>query len=1267
MEEKLGEQMTIGQDLSKILSSLKKDGSARNTEEYFKKKSMMAADLLNKFQENHNELRKSLDEEHSYFKQDLDGQISKCYQEIKNYINTWQKSTPMSEEGTLKKMQYLKSQTRGEAAKLIQHLEVSSRNYPIAWELIKRRYNNNRLLFSKYADNILNLPILQQESAASIKKLHDTVQENLRAIENMGITAEQLGNNIIAHMLLKKLDSNSRRLYEQSTTTHKDIQELADLLEFLENRFQSLEALRGTIKKSDHPSTGQRHKFQNYHSDLQSCSLCNSNHEIFRCQEFKDMSVKERNDFVRKQHLCKNCLKHPNNTKCPSKNLCFKCNNFHYSSLHWENYRNFETNLNQQGQKQDTSKSQPTREHENGFGSHLGKASNNNDGPTIPILATAFVNVKNNKGYHELKRVLIDPGSQVSFITEGAANTLGMPKQRHHANITGLGSCDAGTSKWKIHTVMKPRFSSDFKLQAELYILPKLTSSMPQQPITADENWSNVILADPTYYKPGKIDILLGIDLYTEIVQDGVKISKNGLLAQNTELGWILSGSTSAGPQLQITSMIATTAPEIQITKFWEIEEADTLTNNNSQESPCQEFFKKTYTRNQDGTYTIEKKFEKDEKLEAMYKEFMWEYIELKHMTPANQTTSTRYYIPHQAVIKEDRETTKLRVVFDASQKSSTGIILNDILHTGPKLQQDLLDILLRWRKYEIALTADVEKMYWQVKLHEDDQTFHTILWRFNKNDPIQEYQLTTVTYGTAPAAKFPRAAELILEDFYVDDFLSGSHNKEEAQKIRQEVKTLLLKGGFNIRKWKSNLTLNDDTSFQDFNSREDITKILGIKWSPQNDNFQYTIKQTSNRTNTKRQVLSEIASIFDPLGLMAPIVIKAKIIMQDICKTGKKWDEAIPTEIQTAWDKFKEELPIMENLQLPRWFQYNPEQPIELHGFCDASQRAYGAAIYTKAVKTPSKQNVFIVNRVNKVHRLLGQVQWNYVKSEENPADLLSRGALPSKLQKNTLWWNGPAWLKTSSSEIKRTEEIPKEIVMNNEEFQELTVFTTKTNGPLELLTKFSSWKKTKRVMAYCKRFIDNCRSRNATELPKKRVPPFITPTELQWAKTTLIKLVQNEHFQEELTRFNNNLTINYWTLGRVTRCHPGNDGIVRVATIRCKDGKEIRRPITKICILPVEQEERRNDKTNKVGPSSKNRLIQTLIMITLLCVANTKNAIAHHTIHKLPPGFYVEHLGKTEAILTEQLKTFEGYVLQLLNYRRQITVTSFNTTSQK
>ncbi|XP_044751645.1 uncharacterized protein LOC123311643 [Coccinella septempunctata] len=482
--------------------------------------------------------------------------------------------------------------------------------------------------------------------------------------------------------------------------------------------------------------------------------------------------------------------------------------------------------------------------------------------------------------------------------------------------------------------------------------------------------------------------------------------------------------------------------------------------------------------------------------------------------------------------------------------------------------------------------------MYRQVKLHEDDQRFHTIFWRSNRNDPIQEYQLTTVTYGTAPAAylaiktmhqlakdgskEFPEAAKLIFEDFYVDDFLSGAHNKEDAQRIKQ-VQKLLSKGGFRIRKWKCNLSLNEDTFFQEIGSHADITKILGIGWLPQSDNFQYSINQTEIPTNTKRQVLSEIAPIFDPLGLMAPVVIKAKLIMQEIWKADKKWDEEIPTEIKTTWNKFKEELPIIESLQIPRWFRYNPELPIQLHGYGDASQRAYGAVIYAKTIeksyayttllvaktkvapiknkktipqlelcaatllaklmkitvtalkitgvkiytwsdskvvlawlhKTPSKQNVFIINRVNEVNRLLGQVQWNYIKSEDIPADLLSRGAFPSKLLNNPLWRKGPIWLQAPTYGVERAEEIPNKIIVKNEVPEEKTVATTIICEPFQLITEFSSWKKTLQVMANCKRFIDNCKTRNTIESTQATLPSSISPDEIQKPKITLITII--------------------------------------------------------------------------------------------------------------------------------------------------------------
>lgn len=161
----------------------------------------------------------------------------------------------------------------------------------------------------------------------------------------------------------------------------------------------------------------------------------------------------------------------------------------------------------------------------------------------------------------------------------------------------------------------------------------------------------------------------------------------------------------------------------------------------------------------------------------------MREYEDLGHMqvVPRLAEYLGKYYIPHQAVIKESSSTTKLRVVFDASCKTTNGTSLNDIMFIGPKLQQEITDILLRWRSYKIAFTADIEKMYRQIKIAEEDQDFHRILWRFDTKEPIREYKLKTVTYRTASAPylairtlqqlaheekqNYPNAAKIALRD----------------------------------------------------------------------------------------------------------------------------------------------------------------------------------------------------------------------------------------------------------------------------------------------------------------------------------------------------------------------------------------------------------------------------------------------------------------------------------------------------------------------
>ena len=129
----------------------------------------------------------------------------------------------------------------------------------------------------------------------------------------------------------------------------------------------------------------------------------------------------------------------------------------------------------------------------------------------------------------------------------------------------------------------------------------------------------------------------------------------------------------------------------------------------------------------------VEKRLAKNQSLDVQYRKFMDEYIALGHIKIADPTETGCYYLPHHAVLKESSTTTKLRVVFDGSAKTTTGTSLNDVMLTGPTLQQDLLSILLRWRKHKYVHTADIEKMFRQIVVDEDDQNYQRILWRKSK------------------------------------------------------------------------------------------------------------------------------------------------------------------------------------------------------------------------------------------------------------------------------------------------------------------------------------------------------------------------------------------------------------------------------------------------------------------------------------------------------------------------------------------------------
>ena len=219
-------------------------------------------------------------------------------------------------------------------------------------------------------------------------------------------------------------------------------------------------------------------------------------------------------------------------------------------------------------------------------------------------------------------------------------------------------------------------------------------------------------------------------------------------------------------------------------------------------------------------TLRLEQTLHRDESLLKKYSCFIPEFLDLGHLEKVESLeldVYPNYYLPHHCVLKEDSSTTKLRVVFDASSKTTTGVFLNECLLVGPKVQEDLFDILLRFRFFKVAMSADTAKMYRQVELSKKDKDYHRIFWRFDRQQPIDTYRMTRVAYGVA-SSSFHAIRSLvecanregvsfeaqisIKRDFYVDDILTEANSVDEAKKLQNDLIQALKQAKFDLRKW---------------------------------------------------------------------------------------------------------------------------------------------------------------------------------------------------------------------------------------------------------------------------------------------------------------------------------------------------------------------------------------------------------------------------------------------------------------------------------
>ncbi|XP_071579211.1 uncharacterized protein [Temnothorax nylanderi] len=576
------------------------------------------------------------------------------------------------------------------------------------------------------------------------------------------------------------------------------------------------------------------------------------------------------------------------------------------------------------------------------------------------------------------------------------------------------------------------------------------------------------------------------------------------------------------------------------------------------EEKACEEYFIKTFKRDSTGRFIVrlptraniklgdskqlawrrflalERRFAKNPDLKAEYVKFMRNYQEQDHMSVVSDDEdqeSESYVLPHQAVLRPDSVTTKLRVVFDASAETTLGTSLNDKLIAGPNL---LLRPTPGLGTHEYVVTADVAQMFRQIRVDKRDQRLLRILWRESPKKLIRLCKLHTVTYGTTSAPflairsliqlaieegrDLPLAALALLEDSYMDD---------------KQLSQLMERGQFHLRKWRSNdprvlkhlaaQCKTDDVLL--IIDKEGALKTLGLLWNAKSDCLQYEIKLESTQAITKRVVLSRIAQVFDPLGLhLLP---------------------PIPQEFSTAWKNYYASLVKINALQIPRnVVPANQSTTFNIYGFGDASERAFGACLYAVSqddqgtiqwhlicaktkiapLKTitiprleleaalllarlyasakrhivneskPHKLKMFVANRISKIQEITKNIPWHHMPTTENPADLLSRGVSFDTLAESKLWWHGPHWLTSECPWPAKMEE-PETALP---ELKSTTV-TLVVNETSNVLIRFSTYSKLKRVIAQCKKWKHNAlgtkrTGRNLSSKSKLRaLDPFI------------------------------------------------------------------------------------------------------------------------------------------------------------------------------
>ena len=606
----------------------------------------------------------------------------------------------------------------------------------------------------------------------------------------------------------------------------------------------------------------------------------------------------------------------------------------------------------------------------------------------------------------------LESGSTVSFIDQSVQEKLRAQGTGVTPNIAGIhGTKDLKTER--VPLKIKGLHSKVHSIEA--FAHPSISlGNTNYNYIKLKQSFNHLSVLPNKSFNLMEVGIIFGQDAYELQRPLDYKIgTRSEPFAVLTELGWVVSGPMTGKRRQKDYHFDFTedvkVAENIQI--WWDIEtyaSKITVVGQSKKELQAQKMLESTakftgeryevrmlwsepeqnlpnnYSSALGQLYSLERRFQRDPNLKNLYQQSIDTdvekgFVKILDESEVKGTFGNEWYLPHHPVLNPNKPG-KVRRVCNAASKYKE-VCLNDKLLAGPDLLHGLIGTIFRFREGPIALTADIESMFLQVQVPEQDRSCLRFLWRPRTNEPVQIYEYQRHVFGakSSPTCKnytlkrvgldnekeYPIAAKAIQNNFYMDDFIKSVETSEEAIEVFNQLQPLLSRHGFELKKRTSNNEAVTEAIPEDLKSISNTKQVelepntegpsvLGLQWAVTDDSLQVCrgTNKEFEASITQRKILSLVSSVFDPNRLFAPFSVHMRRLLKSIwTKNGQHWDNEVkPSEEEEEFLRWKEQLPIVAETSIDRRYFNRERDKTELHVFSDASEDTMCAVAYIRS-----------------------------------------------------------------------------------------------------------------------------------------------------------------------------------------------------------------------------------------------------------------------------------------------------------------------------